>query len=95
MQVLKYNVWHPYLCIYIHRNATFEFSIIMHMPRIASMIKIVFQICCDNYVLCGNTADIDFEEDNSHLGESEGAEENSMKGTGVLSILIIYNLRTL
>jgi hypothetical protein len=29
-----------------------------------------------HYLLGGNTADIDFEDDNSLLGESEGENEN-------------------
>jgi len=38
----------------------------------------------------GNTADIDFEDDNSLLGESDGADENWLKGTGVSINIIIY-----
>jgi len=63
----------------------------MHLPRIASALKILFQICWVHYLLRGNTADIDFEDDNSFLGKSEGADENWLKGTGILSIIIIYN----
>jgi hypothetical protein len=48
----------------------------MHMPRIASVIKILFQICWVHYLLRGDTADVDFEDDNSLLGESGGADEN-------------------
>jgi hypothetical protein len=48
----------------------------MHLPRIASTIMILFQICRVHHLLRGNTADIDFEDDNSLLGESEGADEN-------------------
>jgi hypothetical protein len=48
----------------------------MHMPRIASAIKIFFQICWVHYLLRGDTADVDFEDDNSLLGESGGADEN-------------------
>jgi len=61
------------------------------MPRIASAIKILFQICWVHYVLSGNTADIDFEDDNSHLGESEGEDDHWLKRKGFLSIMIIYN----
>jgi hypothetical protein len=46
------------------------------MPRIASTIKILFLICLIYYLLCGDTADVDFEDDNSLLGEYGGAEEN-------------------
>ena len=63
----------------------------MHMPRITSVKRILFQICSVHYLLRGITADIDFEDDNSLLGESEGADENWLKGTGDLSIIIIYN----
>jgi len=48
----------------------------MHLPRIASAIKILFQICYVHHLLRGNTADIDFEDNNSLLCESEGADEN-------------------
>jgi len=54
-------------------------------------MKILFQICGVHYLLCGNSADVDFEDDNNLLGESGGAYKNWSKGTGVLSILIIYN----
>jgi hypothetical protein len=63
----------------------------MHMPRIASAIKILFQICWVHYLLRGNTTDLDFEDDNSLLGESEGEDQNWLKGMGDLSIIIIYN----
>jgi len=63
----------------------------MHMPRLASAIKILFQICWVYYLLRWDTADVDFEDDNSLLGESGGADENWSKGTGVLSINIRYN----
>jgi hypothetical protein len=63
----------------------------MHMPRIASAIKILFPICWVHYLLRGNTTDVDFEDDNSLWSESEGADENWLKGMGVLSIIIIYN----
>ena len=33
------------LCIYIHLFLTLDFSMSMHMPRIACAIKILFQIC--------------------------------------------------
>jgi len=62
----------------------------MHMPRIASLIKIFFQIRWVHYLLRGNTADIDFEDDSSLLSGSENADENWLKGMGVLSIVIIY-----
>jgi len=61
------------------------------MPRIASVIKILFQIYGVHYLLGGNTADIDFEDDNSLLSEFEGKDEHWLKGTGFLSIIIIYN----
>jgi len=61
------------------------------MPRIASVIKIIFQICWVHYLLCGDTADIDFEDDDSLLSESEGEDHNWLKGMGYLSIIIIYN----
>jgi hypothetical protein len=54
-------------------------------------MKIYFQICWVHYLLRGNTTDFDFEVNNSLLGESEGEDENQLKGTGVLSIIIIYN----
>jgi len=63
----------------------------MHMPRIAGAINMLYQICWVHYLLRGNTADIDFQDDNSLLSESESQAENWLKGTGVLSIIIIYN----
>jgi len=58
-------------------------------------MKISFQICWVHYLLRGNTADIDFEDDSSHLSESQSEDENWLKATEVLSIIINYNLRTL
>ena len=43
--VMKSDVSHPGVCIYILHFQTLNFSIIIHMPRIASVIKILFQIC--------------------------------------------------
>jgi hypothetical protein len=63
----------------------------MYMPSIASMIKIVFQIGWVHYLPRGNTADIDFEDDNSLLGESQGDDKSWLKEMGVLSIIIIFN----
>jgi len=45
LQAPKWKVCHPDMCIYIHLFPRLNFAIYMHMPRIASMIKIVFQIC--------------------------------------------------
>jgi len=61
------------------------------MPRIASAIKILFQICWVHCLLRENTADIDYEDDNSLLGKSDGEDKNWLNGTGVVSIIIIYN----
>jgi len=58
------------------------------MPRIASAIKILFQIGWVHYLLGGNTADICFEDGNSLLSKSEGEDEHWLKGTGFLSIII-------
>ena len=63
----------------------------MHMPRIAGVMKILFQMCWVHHLLRGNTADIDFEDDDSHLSESEGEDDHWLKGTGFLRIIIIYN----
>jgi len=43
----------------------------------------------------GNTADIDFEDDDSLLSESEGENDHWLKGTGFLNIIIINNQRRL
>jgi len=91
MNVLKSKVRHPGVCIDILHFKTHNFSMIMHMPRIASPIKILFQICSVHYLLCGYTADIDFEDDNSLLSQSEGEDEHGLKGMGYWSIIIIYN----
>jgi len=48
-------------------------------------------MCWVYYLLHGNCADIDFEDNNSRLGESEGEDESSLKGKGVLGNIIIYN----
>jgi len=63
----------------------------MHMPRIASVMKIFFQNGWVHYLLQGNTTDIDFEDDSSLLSESESENENWLMGMGVLSIIIIHN----
>jgi len=41
----KSEVYHPDMCIYIRLFPVLNFSILMHMPRIASAIKILIQIC--------------------------------------------------
>jgi len=45
LQVPKSKVCHPDMGIYILSFPTLNVSILMHMPRIASAIKILFQIC--------------------------------------------------
>jgi len=65
------------------------------MWRIASTIKILFQICWVHYLLHENTADIDFDDDSGVFSEAETEDEIWLKGTGVLSIITIYNLWTL
>jgi len=62
----------------------------MYMPRIASAINILFQICWVHYLLHGNTADIDSEDDSSLVSKSESQDKNWLKGMGDLSIIIIY-----
>ena len=52
---------------------------------------ISFQICWVHYVLHRNTADNDFEDDDSFLSESEREDDHWLKGTEFLSIIIIYN----
>lgn len=42
---LKWRVRHPDNCIYILYFSMLNFSFLIHMPRIASTIKILFQIC--------------------------------------------------
>jgi len=39
----------------------------------------------------GNAADIDFHDESSLLSESDCEDEHWLKGTGFLSIIIIYN----
>jgi hypothetical protein len=65
------------------------------MARIASSIDTVFQINSVHNLLGINTADIDFEDASSLLSESESQEENTLTGTGVLSININYHWQTL
>jgi len=83
MNVMKQKVCHPGVCIYIPRIPTLNFSIIMHMPRIGSAMKILFQICWVHYLRRGNTADIDFEDESSHLSESESDDENWLERMGL------------
>jgi len=45
LKILKPMVCHPDMCIYILLFRTLNFSILMHMPRISSTIKVLFQIC--------------------------------------------------
>ena len=61
------------------------------MSRIASAIQIVFPICWVHYLLRGNTADIDVEDNSSLMSESESEDKPWLKGTGFLNITIIYN----
>jgi len=79
-------------CVYMHSPLpNTQFFNHNALPRIASAINIVFQLCWILYSLGGNTADIDFEDDSSFLSESDSMGKNWLKGTGVLSIIIIYN----
>jgi hypothetical protein len=64
-KVIKSKVCHSGVYICILHFQTRNLSIIMHLPRIASAIMIVFPICWVHYLLSGNTADIDFKDDNS------------------------------
>jgi len=73
---MKLKVYHPGLCICILHYLRLNFAIIMHLERIAWVVTIVFQICSVHYLLRGDTVDIRFEDDNSLLGESDGADEN-------------------
>ena len=82
MKVMKQKVCHPAVCICILHFQRLNFSIIMHLAWIASAIKLLLQICWVHHLLGGNTADIDFEDDNRLLGESEDVDENRLKGTG-------------
>lgn len=44
-KVPKPNVWHPNMCIYILHSHMQNYSLLLHMPRITSSIKNLFQIC--------------------------------------------------
>jgi len=82
----------PSRCVYIHSPLpNTQFSIIIHIPEIASAIKILFQICWVHYVLCSNMADFDFEDESRLWSESDSKDKHWLKGTGFLSIIIIYN----
>jgi len=91
MNVMKLNVWHPGMGMYILHFQILNDSIIIHMAMIAIVIKMVFQICWVHYLLRRNTADIDFDDDSSWLSESEGEDEHWLKGMEFMSIIIIYN----
>jgi len=68
------------VCIYILRIPTLNSSIIRHILTVASSMKILFQICCVHYLLFGNTAGIDFEDDSSLVSQSESEDKKSLKG---------------
>jgi hypothetical protein len=70
------NVCRPGMCICILHFQQLNFSFIIHLPRIASTIKILFQICSVYYLLWGNPADMDFQDDYSLLGKSESEAGN-------------------
>jgi len=55
------------------------------------MIKILFHISCVHYLLRGNTADIDFEDECSIVSELDSEDEDWLKELGFLSFIIIYN----
>ena len=48
----------------------------MHMLRIASIIKISFRICGVYYLLGGNAADINLEDERRLLRESHCEDEH-------------------
>jgi hypothetical protein len=76
MEVMKFKVCHPSVCIYILRCPILNFSTIMHLPKIANMIKISFLICCVHYLLHGNTTDIQFEDECSLVSEFATEDED-------------------
>ena len=90
-KVMKLKVCHPGVCIYILLFPILNFPSILHMPRIASAIKSIFQICWVHYLLRGNATDIDFEDESSLLRESGSEEEHWLNGMGfwVLSLSTI------
>jgi hypothetical protein len=45
VNALNYRVHHLDMCIYILHFTKLNISITIHMPRIASTMKILFQIC--------------------------------------------------
>jgi len=65
------------------------------MPKIAIAVKILLKIGWVHYSLHGNAADIDSEDESSLLSESDSEDQQWYEGMGFLSIIIIYNLRTL
>jgi hypothetical protein len=44
-KVINWLVCHPGVCICILHSQTISFAIIIHLPRIVSVIKILFEIC--------------------------------------------------
>jgi hypothetical protein len=66
----------PLNTIYFLRIPILNISITMYIPWIASAIKILCHICCVHYLLCGNTTDINFEDDSRLLSASESHDEN-------------------
>jgi len=84
LKVMKLKVCHPCVCIYILPFETLKISIIMHMLRRASAIKILFQICRVHYLVHANTADIDFEDDRSLLSESGSEEDKLIESNGIV-----------
>jgi len=93
-QTQKQKVRHPHRCIYTLSFPKPNVCPASHVrwrlySRFADSWWSIHRLV--HYQLRGNAADSHCDDTGSHLSESNSEEESWLKGTGFLSIIIIYN----
>jgi len=99
----KSKVCQPHMCIYILLLPVLKFSIMMHMPPIASVIQILFQICwlLKEHPLVGTLSAV-WQRSWHPLCRRQQPIERTwqwrwalIKWNEIVECIIIYNYRTL
>jgi len=90
----KQKVFQPHICLYILHFAILDFWQGSHArerfySRFADSWWSIHRLV--HYQLRGNAADSHFDRKGSRLSESDSEDESWLMGTGILSIIIIYN----
>jgi hypothetical protein len=90
----KQKVWHPPMSIYILHFPALNFRQGWHVrqrfcSRFADSWWFFHRFV--HYQLHGNVVDNHFDDEGSHLRESDSKDKSWLKGTGLLSIIVTYN----